>query len=44
MRTKEMIDGIPEFYKEVLRAWKSYLPNVTLDTERREDYLRQPLF
>jgi len=39
-----MIQGIPEFYKEVLKAWKGFKENVYIEFKGREQLLKQPLF
>lgn len=45
MRVKKgMIKGIPDFYKEVLDAWKDFLPHIDFKPQGRETILNQPLF
>lgn len=39
-----MIEGIPQFYKEVLNAWRLFLTEVDFNPEGRERILNQPLF
>lgn len=39
-----MIQGIPEFYKEVLSAWGSFLARVDFKPVGREITLNQPIF
>lgn len=39
-----MIEGIPQFYKEVLNAWRLFLTEVDFNPEGREGILNQPLF
>lgn len=41
---KWMIQGIPDFYKEVLSAWGSFLPEVNFKPYGRESILNQPMF
>lgn len=41
---KWMIEGIPDFYKEVLSAWGLFLTNVNFKPHGRENILNQPLF
>lgn len=45
MRTRNwMMEGIPEFYKEMMRAWGKILTNVHYNLQGRESILNQPLF
>lgn len=45
MRVKKgMIKGIPDFYKEVLEAWRDFLPHIDFKPQGRETILNQPLF
>ncbi len=45
MKLKEnMLNGVPELYKEVLRAWKEFLLTVVYKPEGMEELLNQPLF
>lgn len=39
-----MMEGIPQFYKEVLNAWRLFLTEVDFNPEGREAILNQPLF
>lgn len=42
--TDNMLEKIPEFYKEVLRAWKVFKGKVHVEFKGREQLLKQPLF
>lgn len=45
MKLKEnMMNGIPEYYKEVLKAWGDYSKHVVCTSLNKNDILRQPLF
>jgi len=44
MKLKEhMLKGIPEFYREVLGAWKEFLPTIVYKPEGMKEFLN-PLF
>ncbi len=45
MKLKEnMMNGIPEFYKEVVKAWGDFRKHVVCMSFSKEEILRQPLF
>lgn len=45
MKTKNwMAERVPDFYKELLRAWGKFLNNVHFKPLGRENILNQPLF
>lgn len=45
MKLKEyMMNGIPEYYKEVLKAWGDYNKHVVCTSLNKDEILRQPLF
>ncbi len=45
MKLKEhMLKGIPEFYREVLGAWKEFLPTIVYKPEGMKEFLNHPLF
>lgn len=41
---KDMLMGLPNFYKEVLETWSSFLDNVLILPKGRMQLLEQPLF
>lgn len=45
MKLKEhMLKGVPEFYREVLGAWKEFLTIVVYKPEGINEFLNHPLF
>lgn len=45
MRTKNwMLEGLPDFYKELMSAWGKFLMSVHFNPQGRENILNQPLF
>lgn len=45
MRTKNwMTEGLPDFYRELLRSWGKFLAHVHFNPQGRENILNQPLF
>ncbi len=41
---RNMMNGIPEFYKEVVKAWGDFRKHVVCMSFSKEEILRQPLF
>ncbi len=45
MKTKNwMVEGLPDFYKELMSAWEKFLINVNFNPQGQESILNQPLF